>query len=132
MQAAEQLTRFGAAVRWLWASSLAASFGNGIERTTTAWLAFEAVGAVAVGVVLAVRMLPSLLFGLAAGTISDRVDRRVQLVIVGLGCADHGRHWRGGRQRQRRGSGEVAAFSFAVGTLNVFDIRPARSSSPTP
>ena len=97
------MTRFGAAVRWLWASSLAASFGNGIERTTTAWLAFEAGGAAAVGVVLAVRMLPSLLFGLAAGTITDRVDRRVTAVISGCWLRRSWPPWRGGSQRQRRG-----------------------------
>jgi len=120
-----RLSRFGAPIRWLWASSLAASFGNGIERTTTAWLAFEAGGAAAVGVVLAVRMLPSLLFGLAAGTITDRVDRRTQLVILGVfgapTMAALGLVALGGSVQVW----QLAVFSFAAGTLNVFDI-PAR------
>ncbi len=74
----------GAAVRWLWVSSLAASIGSGLERTATAWLALDTGGAAAVGVVAAARMLPSLLLGLAAGTIADRVDRRAQVVAVGI------------------------------------------------
>jgi MFS family permease len=111
--------------RWLWAASLASSLGNGIERTATAWLALEAGGPAAVGVVLAVRMLPSLVFGLAAGTITDRVDRRVQLIAVGLAgvpllgalgvlaATGNVQVW------------HVAAFSFCAGSVNVFDI-PAR------
>jgi MFS family permease len=111
--------------RWLWAASLAASLANGIERTATAWLALEAGGPAAVGVVLAVRMLPSLVFGLAAGTITDRVDRRVQLMAVGLAgvpllgalgalaATGNVQVW------------HVAVFSFCAGSVNVFDI-PAR------
>src|SRR5438067_1308773 len=45
----------------------------GMERTATAWLALEAGGGgLAVGLTLAARMLPALMFGLAAGTIADR------------------------------------------------------------
>src|SRR5262249_57491615 len=68
--------------RWLLASSVVASAAGGIERTTTAWLALELGGAFEVGLVLAARMLPPLLFGLAAGTIADRHDRVRQLWLV--------------------------------------------------
>jgi hypothetical protein len=65
------------AFRWLWCSSLTAAAATGMERTATAWLALESGGGgVAVGIVLAARMLPSLLFGLASGTIADRVGER--------------------------------------------------------
>ena len=46
-----------------------------MERTATAWLALEVGGgAVAIGLIFAARMLPSLLFGLLAGTIADRAN----------------------------------------------------------
>src|SRR5437667_8579520 len=71
------------AFRWLWCSTLASSSAQGFERTATAWLALEAGGgALAVGIVLAARSVPSLAFGLAAGTIADRVDRRRPIVAA--------------------------------------------------
>ena len=68
--------------RWLCGAGVATSVGGGIERTATAWLALETGDAFSVGVVLAARMLPNLLFGLAAGTLADRIDRRRQLATV--------------------------------------------------
>ncbi len=54
-----------------------------MERTTTAWLVLQlGGGALAVGMVFAARALPNLLFGLASGTLADRVDRRRQLLTV--------------------------------------------------
>src|SRR5215470_1943201 len=71
------------AFRRLWCSSLAASGAQGMERTATAWLALGAGGgAFAIGLVFAARMLPSLLFGLAAGTLADRSERPRQLLAV--------------------------------------------------
>jgi MFS family permease len=99
-----------------------------MERTATAWLALEAGGgAVAVGLVFAARMLPSLLFGLAAGTLADRADRPRQLLAVaatsillmaGFGwlASTGGVHvW------------AVVAFAFAAGCIQVFDT-PARQA----
>jgi MFS family permease len=71
------------AFRRLWYASGVTWGGQMMERTATAWLAIEAGGgAFAVGLVFAARMLPSLLFGLAAGTLADRFDRRTQLLLV--------------------------------------------------
>src|SRR6266540_6698364 len=71
------------AFRRLWCSSLASTGAQGMERTVTAWLALETGGgAFAIGLIFAARMLPSLLFGLAAGTIADRADRPRQLLVV--------------------------------------------------
>src|ERR1043165_1389898 len=71
--------------RWLWCSSLASTAAQGMERTVTAWLALEVGGgAIAIGLIFAARMLPSLLFGLAAGTIADRVNRAHQLLAVAV------------------------------------------------
>jgi predicted MFS family arabinose efflux permease len=107
---------------------MASAVGSGMERTATAWLALEAGGgALAVGIVLAARMMPSLLFGLAAGTLADRMDRRRQLVSVALGgvplmvllgwltASGNVQVW------------QVVLVSFAAGCVQVFDI-PARQT----
>ena len=71
----------------LWSSSLAAAGAQGMERTTTAWLALQTGGgAFAIGLVFAARSLPSLLLGLTAGTVADRVDRTHQLLAVAGGA----------------------------------------------
>ena len=82
------------AFRRLWCSSLASMGAQGMERTATAWLALETGGgAFAVGLIFAARMLPSLLFGLAAATIADRADRARQLLAVAV---LPGEGWRAG------------------------------------
>ncbi len=106
---------------------MAASAAGGIERTTTAWLALELGGAFEVGLVLAARMLPPLLFGLAAGTIADRHDRVRQLWLVSAAIAPVllGLAW-------LAASGSVAVWSLAIlsfglGCWSVFDT-PARQA----
>lgn len=101
---------------------------QGLERTATAWLALEAGGGpVAVGLIFAARMLPSLLFGLAAGTIADRADRPRQLLAVAgaalLLMAGFG--WLVGAGGTR--IWQVVAFAFAAGCVQVFDT-PARQA----
>jgi MFS family permease len=99
-----------------------------MERTATAWLALEVGGgAFAIGLIFAARMLPSLLFGLAAGTIADRGDRARQLLAVGgaalLLMATFS--WLIGMGGMR--VWQVVAFAFAAGCLQVFDT-PARQA----
>src|SRR5713226_9435994 len=62
----QSLSSFGSvAFRWLYCSSVAVYLAAGIQATATAWLALEAGGGgFGVGLVLAARMLPNLLFGL--------------------------------------------------------------------
>ena len=73
------------AFRWLWCSSVATYLAVGIQATATAWLALLAGGGgFGVGLVLAARMLPNLLFGLAAGTLADRANRNRLYVAVAL------------------------------------------------
>ena len=116
------------AFRWLWCSSVAAYFAAGIQATATAWLAVDAGGGgFGVGVVLAARMLPNLLFGLAAGTLADRANRHRLLVVVGLAGVPVmlALSW-------LAASGNVAVWqlvplSFATGCLFVFDV-PARQA----
>lgn len=117
-----------AAFRWLWCSTMASSGAQTMERTTTAWLALQAGGgAFAVGLVFAARSLPSLLFGLAAGTIADRADRRRQLLAVSgaalLLMAVIG--WLVGAGAIR--VWQVIAISFVAGCLQVSDT-PARQA----
>src|SRR5690242_5375321 len=116
------------AFRRLWCSSLASTWAQGMERTATAWLALETGGgALAVGLIFAARMLPSLLFGLAAGTIADRADRPRQLLVV-AGAAVllmAGVSWLIGLGNMR--VWQVVAFAFATGCLQVFDT-PARQA----
>lgn len=116
------------AFRWLWCSTLGASTAQGIDRTATAWLALESGGgAIAVGVSLAARTAPSLLFGLAAGTFADRNDRRRQLLAVaGAGLPLMiGVFWL--VNAGNVGIVQVAAISFILGCLQVFD-GPARQA----
>lgn len=117
-----------AAFRWLWCSTLASAGAQTMERTATAWLALQSGGgAFAVGLVFAARSLPSLLFGLAAGTVADRADRQRQLLAVaGLALplmATVG--WLVGAGTVR--VWQVIAISFAAGCLQVSDT-PARQA----
>ena len=117
-----------AAFRRLWGSSLAAAGAQGLERTATAWLTLEAGGgAFAVGLVFAARMLPSLLLGLAAGTLADRADRPRQLLAVaGAGLVLMGAiGWLVGAGPPH--AWQPVAIAFASGCLQVFDM-PARQA----
>jgi MFS family permease len=116
------------AVRRLYASTVAFSLAGGMLTTTTAWLVVDdGGGGVGVGLVLAARMLPNLLFGLVAGTLADRFPRTRQLLAVSvaalpimlllhqLAAGDGVPLW------------QLTGLSFAAGCLNVFDI-PARQA----
>jgi MFS family permease len=114
--------------RRLWYSSVSSAAALGMERTATAWVALEAGGsAFEIGLIFAARMLPSLLFGLTAGTIADRADRPRQLLAVAgvaalLMLAVSWLIGTGGIQVW-----QVVAFSFAAGCIHVFDT-PARQA----
>lgn len=116
------------AFRRLWCSSLTVATTQGLERTATAWLALEISGeAFAIGLTFAARMLPSLLFGLTAGTIADRVDRRRQLIVVAgiaVGVVTIF-SWLVGSGGLR--IWQVVALSFVAGCLQVFDT-PSRQA----
>jgi MFS family permease len=114
--------------RRLWLSSVAQTAAQGIERTVTAWLALQlGADAFAIGLIFAARMLPSLLFGLAAGTIADQADRPRQLLAVAAGAAAlmaaFGWLVAAGGLRV----GHVVLFGFVAGCVQVFDT-PARQA----
>ncbi|MFN8511603.1 MAG: MFS transporter [Chloroflexia bacterium] len=114
--------------RLLWCSSLASAGAQGMERTTTAWLALLAAhNPLGVGIVFAARNLPSLLFGLMSGTIADRVERpRLLLGVAGVAAVLMALlSWlsSGGNIQ----TWQVAAIAFATGCFQVFDT-PARQA----
>ena len=108
--------------RWLLGASTAAYLGTGMQLTAVAWLALAGTGgAFTVGLVLAARMLPNLLFGLASGTLADQADRqrlligvRAVAVLPALGLA-----WLATADVPPVGL--LVALSFATGTVMVFD-----------
>ena len=114
------------AFRWLWSSTLAAGTGAGMQQTALAWLALEA-GPFAVGLVLAARMLPSLLFGLAAGTLADRAHRNRLLVGVSLSAIPIMLTLNRVAASDSVAVWQVVALAFASGCLTVFDV-PARQA----
>lgn len=68
--------------RYLWLGSLGASTSTWMEQVARPWLILELTGsAAALGLVLAARMVPLFLFGLLAGVVADRYDRRRILII---------------------------------------------------
>ncbi|HEV8636348.1 MAG TPA: MFS transporter [Chloroflexota bacterium] len=111
------------AFRIVWASSLAAAGGQWMERVITAWLALGMGGdAVAVGAVLAVRLLPFILFGLVAGTVADRFSRRTVLMAVAGGATALGLAlallFAGGAAR----FWHLLAIGVLFGVVQVFDM----------
>ena len=69
--------------RWLWASILLYSVGNGMEQVAVGWLVFEMTGSsFMVGVASAARMAPLFFLGIVSGTLSDRMERGAFLRLV--------------------------------------------------
>lgn len=118
------------AFRWLLASSVAVSLGAGMQLTAIAWLALGSRGgAFTVGLVLAARMLPNLLFGLPAGTLADQANRqrllstvRLASLLPALGLA-----WLASTSTDAEFVLPLVLLSFATGSATVFDT-PARQA----
>jgi MFS family permease len=112
--------------RWLWCSTLATYAGTGIHRTATAWLALDA-GPFAVGLVLAAGMVPNLLFGLAGGTLADRVQRKRLIASVSLATIPIMLAFSWIARGSSPAIWQLVALAFLIGSLNVVDI-PARQA----
>ena len=98
-------SRLGHGFRWLLASSWVSNLGDGIALAAGPLLVASQTddpGLVALAVLL--QQLPWLLFGLWAGALSDRVDRRAIVVVVDL---------------VRAGVLAVLALSIATGAVSV-------------
>jgi MFS family permease len=99
-----------------------------VQLTATAWLALDG-GAFTVGLVLAARMLPNLLFGLAAGTLADRRNRERLLVVVRLLAIPPtlGLAWLASSPSGAVSVWQLVALAFVSGCTSVFDT-PARQA----
>lgn len=76
------------AFRYAWSSISFNSFGNQVNSVALAWLALEFTGSpLGVGLVFATRNLPRLVFAVPFGALSDRVDRRLLMVLVNYAAA---------------------------------------------
>jgi len=99
-----------------------------MQTTATAWLALDSGGGgFAVGLVLAARMLPNLLFGLAAGTLADRGNRNRLLMAVGLTAVPVMLALSWLAASRNVAIWQLVPLSFATGCLSVFDV-PARQA----
>ena len=75
--------RLGTAFRWLLASSWASNLGDGLGLASAPLLiASETHDPFLVALAVVLQRLPWLVFGLLAGVIADRVDRRRIIVVV--------------------------------------------------
>ena len=74
--------------RILWLSGVFNSVGFMGEMVVLGWVLLELTDSpFMVGVGMGVRMLPFLLFGILAGSVADRVDRRRLMLMLGLALA---------------------------------------------
>lgn len=71
--------------RVLWLSTVSNQLGWGMQQVLLGWLVFDMTGSGGmVGAIFAARSAPNLVVGLAAGSVTDRFDRRL---IMRLSCA---------------------------------------------
>jgi MFS family permease len=72
--------------RVLWGATLCSQIGAGMQQVLLGWLVLSLTDSSSmVGVLFAVRSLPNLLVGFAAGAITDRLDRRILMRIMVCG-----------------------------------------------
>jgi len=110
------------AFRWLLASSVAVYLGTGAQLTAIAWLALGSRGgAFTVGLALAARMLPNLLFGLPAGTLADQGNRQRLLAIVRVASILPSLGFAWLATLPADAVVPLVLLSFATGTATVFD-----------
>ncbi len=78
-------SRLGRSFRWLLASSWVTNFGDGITLAAGPLLvASQTHSPLAVAMAALLQRLPWLLFGLYAGVLADRVNRRAIVIVTGL------------------------------------------------
>jgi MFS family permease len=80
--------RLGRSFRWLFASSLVTNVGDGIALAAGPLLvASQTSDALVVSMAVMAQVLPPLLFGVVAGAMADRLDRRRIVIVVNLARA---------------------------------------------
>src|SRR5215470_13018169 len=72
----------------LWGATLCSQIGAGMQQVLLGWLVLSMTDSSSmVGVLFAVRSLPNLLVGFAAGAMTDRLDRRTLMRVMVCGMA---------------------------------------------
>jgi len=67
----------------LWLAQLSTSMGQWMDQMTRGWLMYELTGsALELGLATALRGLPMLFFGILAGAVADRSNRKSQLIVA--------------------------------------------------
>lgn len=71
--------------RALWLSGVASGFGRSVTQVAIGWITLVASDSIlAVGATFAIRLVPGLLLGIPLGSLVDRYDRRIILILVNL------------------------------------------------
>ncbi len=76
-------------LRMLWLSTVSNQIGVGMQQVLLGWLVLEMTNSSGmVGVVFAMRSAPNLMVGFAAGSVTDRLDRRtvMRVTVIGMIC----------------------------------------------
>lgn len=69
--------------RLLWLGQVSTSMGQWMDHVTRGWLIYQMTGsAFHLGLATALRGLPLLFFGILAGAVADRSNRKVQLILA--------------------------------------------------
>lgn len=72
--------------RLLWLAQFGTTMGLWMDQAARAWLIYSLTNsAVDLGLVSAARALPTLAFGIVAGVVADRYERKLQLVVAQVG-----------------------------------------------
>ncbi len=71
--------------RLLMLGQLSTSMGQWMDQVTRGWLIYQLTGsALQLGLATALRGLPLLVFGVLAGAVADRSNRKAQLILAQL------------------------------------------------
>ena len=69
--------------RLLWLGQVSTSMGQWMDQVTRGWLIYQMTGsALQLGLATALRGLPLLFFGVLAGAVADRSNRKAQLIVA--------------------------------------------------
>jgi MFS family permease len=110
-------------IRVLWGSTFANQLGQGMLQVVLGWLVFEMTGSGGmVGAVFAARSAPNLIVGLAAGPITDRLDRRTLMKISVWGMMLSSLAVALLLFTNQLTVWQLMALTFLLGTLHAFDM----------
>jgi MFS family permease len=108
--------------RVLWVSTVLNQLGHGMQPVLLGWLVLDLTGSGGmVGAVFAARSLPNLIVGLAAGSVTDRLDRRRLLRLSTAGMALAGTAIGVLLLTDLLTVWELMVFAFVLGAMHAFE-----------